>query len=150
MGKPFKSELLNLKSTYEWATNLNLDSLKNTISSLNTPIYFVGSGGSLSACYFGVGLAEKQGQFSKAITPLELYSLRNTIRNASVIFISASGKNSDILFGFKTAIRFEAKFIVSICMQSGSKLAKLSNKYSISEIYEFLIPVGKDGFLATN
>lgn len=150
MGKPFKTELLKLKGTYEWATNLNLDSLKKTISNLNTPIYFVGSGGSLSACYFGVALTEEQGQFSKAITPLELYSLRKTIRNASVIFISASGKNSDILFGFKTAIRFEAKSIVSICMQSGSKLADLSHKYSISKVYEFTLPVGKDGFLATN
>jgi hydroxymethylpyrimidine pyrophosphatase-like HAD family hydrolase len=150
MGKPFKTELTKLKDTYEWVLNLNLDSLRKTISNIDSPIYFVGSGGSLSACYFGVALAEQQGKFAKAITPLELYSVKSTIRNTVIIFISASGKNSDILFGFKTAINFEAKSIISICMQNGSKLAELSTKYSISKIYEFLLPVGKDGFLATN
>lgn len=150
MGKPFKTELTKLKDTYEWVLNLNLDSLRKTISSIDLPIYFVGSGGSLSACYFGVALAEQQGKFAKAITPLELYSVKSTIRNTVIIFISASGKNSDILFGFKTAINFEAKSIISICMQNDSKLAELSTKYSISKIYEFLLPVGKDGFLATN
>lgn len=150
MGKPFKTELTKLKDTYEWVLNLNLDSLRKTISNIDSPIYFVGSGGSLSACFFGVALAEQQGKFAKAITPLELYSVKSTIRNTVVIFISASGKNSDILFGFKTAINFEAKSIISICMQNGSKLAELSTKYSISNVYEFSLPVGKDGFLATN
>jgi|TARA_R110000851_G_scaffold310283_2_gene470031 hydroxymethylpyrimidine pyrophosphatase-like HAD family hydrolase len=150
MGKPFKSELIKLKDTYEWVMNLNLDSLSKTISNIDSPIYFVGSGGSLSACYFGVILAEQQGLFAKALTPLDLYSVRNTIRKTVIIFISAGGKNSDILFGFKTAINFEAKTILSICMQSDSKLGELSNKYSISKIYEFSLPVGKDGFLATN
>lgn len=150
MGKPFKTELLKLEETYEWAMNLNLDSLRKIISNIDSPIYFVGSGGSLSACLYGVALVEEKGFFAKALTPLELFNVKNTIRNASVIFISAGGKNSDILFGFKTAINFEAKSIISICMQSGSKLAELSNKYSISNIYEYSLPVGKDGFLATN
>lgn len=150
MGKPFKSELLKLKDTYEWALNLNLDLLQRAILGIDSPIYFVGSGGSLSACYYGVELAASQGVFAKAITPLELYSLKNTIKNSAVIFISASGKNSDILFGFKTAVRYDANLIISICMQTDSKLAELSRKYSISEIYEFSLPVGKDGFLATN
>tara|TARA_R110002072_G_scaffold287464_4_gene453134 strand:- start:7079 stop:8980 length:1902 start_codon:yes stop_codon:yes gene_type:complete len=150
MGKPFKSELLNLKDTYKWAMNLEIDLLKNAFSNFDSPIYFVGSGGSLSACYFGVTLAEQKGIFAKAITPLELYNVKNTIRTATVVFISASGKNTDILFGFKTAINNEAKSIVSICMQNGSKLAELSKKYTISKIFEFSLPVGKDGFLATN
>ncbi len=150
MGKPFKTELLKLEDTYEWAMNLNLDSLRKIISNIDSPIYFVGSGGSLSACLFGAALVEEKGLIAKALTPLELFSAKNTIRNAVVIFISAGGKNSDILFGFKTAINFEAKSIISICMQSGSKLAELSNKYSISKIYEYSLPVGKDGFLATN
>lgn len=150
MGKPFKSELLKLKDTYEWASNLDIGLLHKTIANIDSPTYFVGSGGSLSACYYGVALAEQQGYFAKAITPLELYYLKNTIRNSSVVFISASGKNSDILFGFKTAIKFEAISIVSICMQTDSKLAELSLKYTISSIYEFSLPIGKDGFLATN
>lgn len=150
MGKPFKSELLSLNDTHKWVVKLDLNALIKSASRLKSPIYFVGSGGSLSACYFGVELVEKKGLFAKAVTPLELYSLRNTIKNASVIFISASGKNSDILFAFKTAIEFEAKKIISICMQKESKLALLSKKYTISDIFEYSLPVGKDGFLATN
>jgi hydroxymethylpyrimidine pyrophosphatase-like HAD family hydrolase len=150
MGKPFKSELSKLSSTQDWAENLDLDKLQKDISKIDSPVYFVGSGGSLSACFYGASLMEERGVFAEALTPLELYSKKNIISKAFIIFISASGKNSDILFAFKTAIKFEAKQIISICMQSESKLAALSNKYTISKIHEFELPVGKDGFLATN
>lgn len=150
MGKPFKSELLRLEDTYVWVEELNLEPLKLILKNLTGPVYLVGSGGSLSACYFGVYLYEQMGIFAKAITPLELHSLRNTLHNANVIFISASGKNTDILFGFKTAVLSEPKQIVSICMREESKLTELSKEYTLSKIYEYKLPVGKDGFLATN
>lgn len=150
MGKPFKNELENLKKTSIWASLLDITDLKEIIENFKSPIFFIGSGGSLSACHYGVSLAEKNGMFSKAMTPLELNFAQNTIKNASIIFISASGRNSDILFGFKTAIKFEAKNVVNICTKTNSKLAKLSTKYSISRTFEYDLPVGKDGFLATN
>ena len=150
MGKPFKTELGQIESTYKWANDLNIDSLKQEINQINNPIYFVGSGGSLSACYLGVSLVNELGVFAKAVTPLELYNEKNNIRHSTVIIISASGKNSDIIFGFNTAVKFHAKKIISICLQLNSKIAELSNKLTISEIFEYNLPVGKDGFLATN
>src|SRR5690606_12335128 len=150
MGKPFKTELGQIESTYKWANDLNIDSLKQEINQINNPIYFVGSGGSLSACYLGVSLVNELGVFAKAVTALELYNEKNNIRHSTVIIISASGKNSDIIFGFNTAVKFHAKKIISICLQLNSKVAELSNKLTISEIFEYNLPVGKDGFLATN
>lgn len=150
MGKPFKQELTKLPDTIEWVKTLDLESLHKAISTIDATIYFVGSGGSMSACLFGVSLAEEKGIFAKAVTPLELYNSKRALRGAVVILVSASGKNNDILFGFKTAVRFEAKRIICLCMRTETKLSDLSKKYSLSDVYEFDLPVGKDGFLATN
>jgi len=150
MGKPFQSELLAISETVKWANLIDINLLKKEISNLDFPVYFVGSGGSLSACYLGVSIVEKKGKFAKAITPLELFALKNTIRNSTIIIISASGRNTDILFAFKMAVKFDAKSILSICMVENSKLSELSHKFTRSKIFEYKLPVGKDGFLATN
>lgn len=150
MGKPFKTEISQISSTIQWAENIDITELSKEITSLVSPIYFVGSGGSLSACHFGVSLMEQQGKFAKALTPLELHNVRNTIGNSSIVFISAGGRNSDILFAFQTSIKYEAKKVISICMKLDSKLSELSRNFTLSRIYEYELPVGKDGFLATN
>jgi hydroxymethylpyrimidine pyrophosphatase-like HAD family hydrolase/Ca2+-binding EF-hand superfamily protein len=150
MGKPFKQELENIFETYQYCQSLNVDSLKYFFEKYNYPLYIVGSGGSLSACYFAASLAHQKGRFAKAITPLELISLKNTLKNSVVLFLSAGGKNNDIIYGFKEAIKEEPKAIASVCMKRDSPLAVLSRKYSISKIFEYDLPNGKDGFLATN
>ncbi|MBA7521457.1 hypothetical protein ES705_13564 [subsurface metagenome] len=113
-------------------------------------MFAVGSGGSFSASYFAALLYQSQGTIAKAITPLEVYYSKEVIKDTNLLFISASGKNSDILFGFKTAMMHEPNSIISICMINDTPITKLSNKYSISKSFEFNIPTGKDGFLATN
>ena len=150
MGKPFNKELDQLMDTVFWAAHLQIENIQKVINCYNAPVYIVGSGGSLSACYFAANLFTAKGIFAKAITPLELFYSKATFRNANFIFISASGKNTDILFGFKVAVKSEPLSILSICMKENTKIGILSKMYSGCTTIEFNCPSKKDGFLATN
>ncbi len=150
MGKPFIRELELLPSTVQWAKELNLEKLSGLISEYRHPVYIIGSGGSYSACIYVAGLLTAKGLFAKAITPLELFYSKSSIRKSNLIFISASGSNTDILFAFKNAIESEPVSVINICMQKKTKLTALSSRYSSCTSFEFDPPSGKDGFLATN
>ncbi|NAS30391.1 HAD hydrolase family protein [Flavobacteriaceae bacterium R38] len=150
MGKPFAKELTLLEKTINWANSLELDSLSTFFSKIKAPIYLVGSGGSLSACHFAVSLLNKKGKFAKAITPLELFHLKETIHNSSVIFISASGRNYDIRFSYKVAVEQDPKNIGIICMKEDNPLTKISLNHGLTNSFCYNLPSGKDGFLATN
>lgn len=150
MGKPFEGEISRIESTVNWTVQLNLMNLKNYLEKLKSPIYVVGSGGSLSACHYAVSLFNNHGKFAKAVTPLELFYSEKTIRNSSVLFITASGKNYDIIFSFKRALEYEPMNIGAITMREDNPLSMLAQKYGIAESFDYAIPTGKDGFLATN
>jgi len=151
MGRPFNSELEKLQSTYQWAKTQVVDEIRNELlSHYKRPLFIVGSGGSLSACYYIAMLFQHHGMMAKAITPLELFYSKEALRASNVLFISASGQNTDVLFGYQTAIGYEPNRIFSLCMKLNSPLAKLARTVSISRHFEFNLPSGKDGFLATN
>lgn len=150
MGRPFETELKQLHGTAEWANSLNLDAISELINRYHDPVYIIGSGGSFSTCIYAADLLTSRGVFAKAVTPLELFYANATFRKSNLIFISASGSNTDILFAFKKAIEYEPLSILSICMRKNSKLAILSLKYSGCTTLGFDPPAGKDGFLATN
>jgi len=150
MGKPFERELEKLPRTISWAKELDLGILPEIIAKYHHPVYIVGSGGSFSACVFAADLLISRGIFAKAITPLELFYAKSTIRKCNLIFISASGSNTDILFAFKKAIESEPVSVINICMKRKTKLTALSANYSSCASFEFDPPSGKDGFLATN
>jgi len=152
MGKPFAKELEKVDETLEWGMKQQCGQMANEIlyNGANSPLYVVGSGGSLSACYYAVLLYQQHGLMGKAVTPLELYYSQNTLRTSNVLFISASGRNNDILFGYKTAIKHEPRNIFSISMKLATPLGKLSAENSVGKHFEFELPAGKDGFLATN
>lgn len=151
MGKPFTKELSQINVTLDWANSVNLDELSNELDALlSAPTFIVGSGGSISACHFLSLILQNLGGFAKPVTPLELFYVSNSIRNCNVIFISASGRNSDILFAYNTAIKLNPKLIIGVCMKKNTKLASIAAKHSISKIIELNTPSGKDGFLATN
>jgi hydroxymethylpyrimidine pyrophosphatase-like HAD family hydrolase/D-arabinose 5-phosphate isomerase GutQ len=152
MGKPFSQELKKLESTYTWAISTpidNIDNIKNYLS--QKPLFVVGSGGSLSACVLFSMLQQFNGSIATAITPLDLQYLKNAItHNSFVAFISASGKNTDILIAFDSIIKREPQHILSICLKKNSRLSKISGKYTIANTIDLDNPAGKDGFLATN
>ena len=150
MGRPFESELKKLHGTIEWANSLDVDNISELINRYHDPVYIVGSGGSFSTCIYAADLLTSRGVFAKAVTPLELFYVNATLRKSNLIFISASGSNTDILFAYKKAIESEPVSILSICMRKNSKLATLSSSFSGCTTLEFEPPAGKDGFLATN
>lgn len=150
MGKPFEKELNQIDKTISWANSLDIKTIVETISKYTAPVYIIGSGGSFSACQFAANLFASKGIIAKAVTPLELFFSGATLINANLIFISASGKNTDILFGFKNAAEAEPISILNICMKKNTKLGNLSAAYSNCRTIEFENPAGKDGFLATN
>ena len=51
MGKAFKTELAALPQTYKWALQFSSSKLASLMGSPGTPLYVVGSGGSLSAAH---------------------------------------------------------------------------------------------------
>lgn len=150
MGKPFSNELSLLPETIEWAAALDVADLRKSFSKYSHPVYVVGSGGSFSACVYAANLFTTRGIFAKAITPLELFYVRPTLRYSNLLFISASGRNTDILFAFKKAIESDPISITGICMRTETKLSTLASQYSSCNVHEYALPVGKDGFLATN
>ncbi|MGE0567418.1 MAG: HAD hydrolase family protein [Bacteroidia bacterium] len=151
MGKPFKKEIEESYSTVNWALDQDTSLIQDRIfKNVTKPLFIVGSGGSLSACHFAASVYQNLGCIAKAITPLELYYARFSLKNSKVLFISSSGRNNDILFAFKVALQNHADSITTICMRKDAPLTKLANSYSVSEGFEFDIPTRKDGFLATN
>lgn len=150
MGKPFEAELKQLNDTVLWADSLEINDISRLIHKYHDPVYIVGSGGSFSTCVYAADLLTSRGVFAKAVTPLELFYASATIRKSNLIFISASGNNTDILFAFKRAIESEPISILCICMRKKSKLATLADEYSGCNTFGFNPPAGKDGFLATN
>lgn len=151
MGKPFKNELQSINQVYEWACNLDISNLEEQLDKLKkNPILVIGSGGSLSACYFASKLHQSIGQIGKAVTPLELFYSKNIINKCSLLFLSASGRNTDILTSFKNANIENPKKLLGITLSTNTPLNKLSAKLGIDPILEFENPIGKDGFLATN
>ncbi len=151
MGKPFKKELEKIESTIKWAIQQPCEKISTLLfDNLERPLFVVGSGGSLSACYYAACLFQKNGTVAKAITPLEVYYSKEALRNSNIIFISSSGKNTDILFAYNIAVQQEPNIIITICMSEDTPLSKLSSGHSISNNFEFRIPTKKDGFLATN
>jgi hydroxymethylpyrimidine pyrophosphatase-like HAD family hydrolase len=149
MGRPFSQELKKIEDTYNWALHVLLEPILKDVK--NKPLWIVGSGGSLSACELLSLLQFNFGGIGLPITPLELQYRRNAINQESIaIFISASGRNSDILFAFDTFVSQDPDKIIGLCFKKDSLLSKKSELFSVSKTIDFEIPTGKDGFLATN
>jgi hydroxymethylpyrimidine pyrophosphatase-like HAD family hydrolase len=149
MGKPFESELNILAKTYKWAKSVDIDLIDKFIKrNINNPIITVGSGGSLSVGHYIATLHQQLGYHANAFSPLDFYNAKEIVKNSKVILISASGRNSDILFAGKEAINGNPLGILGACLKTESKLSKLLSPSF--EIWEHDIPSGKDGFLATN
>lgn len=152
MGKPFGEEIKKIQETYDWALNVPIENLEYVQDFLlKKSLFVVGSGGSTCSCCLFSMLHQEEGFMASSITPLELQYVQKAInKDTNVVFISAGGRNSDILFAFDTAINQEPSNILSICFNENSPLAKKSSKYSISKMISLENPAGKDGFLATN
>ena len=152
MGKQFDKELEQLEDTYKWAIGVDVSEISWVIrNSCGLPLLSVGSGGSLSAAEFQALLHRTLfSSIGQAVTPLELISMLPRNRGVAVWFMSANGGNIDISRAFKHAILHEMKFVSALVCREESKLNELSTEYEYTKCFQFPIPSGKDGFLATN
>ncbi len=152
MGKAFSREIDELEKTYSWACSSDVSGLVATLcSTWSVPLISVGSGGSYSA-------AELHANFhrtffsskAEASTPMEMVKILPDDGNASVWFISASGNNIDISRAFQHAALMEPKAVSCLVGRKQSRIKGYSVKYQYTNIFEYVLPSGKDGFLATN
>ena len=151
MGKPYSKELDKISETYQWANKTPIDNLIEFVKrSKKTPLYVIGSGGSFSATTFASLLHQDTGMVAKCLTPLEFLEYDNIDSNCSVLIITANGNNKDILSAFDKAIEIKPKNIGIVCASATNKLTKKAAGIPNVLVHGVKIPIGKDGFLATN
>ena len=154
MGKPFNSELQQIPATIQWAGQQDVSLLSRFLFGENkqTPLVCIGSGGSLSACYYAAMLSrQRNGVVAVAMTPLQLmYSGREIIRGSKLLFLSASGKNKDILNAIKYGVKYNEAGMMSLTLHKNNPTEELLEKYPKVLRWCEGIPSEKDGFLATN
>ena len=154
MGKPFNSELHQIPTTIQWAAQQDVSSLSKFLFGENkqTPLVCIGSGGSLSACHYAAMLSrQRNGVVAVAMTPLQLmYSGREIIRGSKLLFLSASGKNKDILNAIKYGLKYNEAGMMSLTLHKGNPTEELLQQYPKVLHWCEDIPTEKDGFLATN
>ena len=151
MGKPYSKELDKISETYAWANATPIDNLVEFVKkSEKTPLYIIGSGGSFSATTFASLLHQHIGMVAKCLTPLEFLEYESIDSNCSVLIATASGNNRDILSAFDKAVKINPKNIGIVCASVTNKLTKKAVNVPNVLIHGVKIPIGKDGFLATN
>ena len=154
MGKPFKNELQILSHTIKWAEEQDIASLSKFLFAENNqfPLVCVGSGGSLSACHYAALLYQRRnGVLAQAMTPLQLiYAGREIIRGSKLLFLSASGKNKDILNAIKYGVKYNEAGMMSLTLRKNNPTEELLEQSPKVLRWCEDIPSEKDGFLATN
>lgn len=146
MGKPYEQELLKLDETSRWIDQAQLDDLLAFFEFASQhSLISVGSGGSLTAAAFATRLHEDLGRLALNLTPLEFVRSHRYANEASVLFLTAGGRNPDVLHSFRFAAESEASQVLAICTRTGSPIRHLSQSYQYTEVCEYELPSGKDG-----
>ncbi|MGO8671282.1 MAG: HAD hydrolase family protein [Capsulimonadaceae bacterium] len=151
MGKPYATELEALNETYARSFALPVHPLGVLVrSAAHLPLISIGSGGSLTSAHFAAFLhTVHTGRLAKAMTPLELVSSPAALRDLAVLVLTAGGRNPDILGCFEQLLQRDAALIGVVCARKDTPLAQTAVASRVP-VYDFELPTGKDGFLATN
>ena len=152
MGKPYAFELEQLANTYAWAMNTGIDPLVDALSGCaSLPLLATGSGGSLTAAHLAAAFHQRYtGRMAKAVTPLEIVFLAPGFQDMAVLFLSAGGKNADIIGALQQVVVREPRRLAVLCSRRQSPLSQLAATYRYVDLFDFNLPGGQDGFLATN
>ena len=152
LGRPFEAELKQLRNTYSFALALDVAHLSQLVlETLDRPVIAVGSGGSYTAASFVRLLHQNaSGLPCTAITPLQVQNLDGFFSESVFWFLSARGKNKDIVNAAKAAEMLEPEAIVSLCAVVDSPLELIVKECSVGHGFSFKSPAGRDGYLATN
>lgn len=151
MGKPYQKELDQLPSLYGWAVEEKVDALSEALhTTRSSSLIAIGSGGSLTSAQIVSSLHQICFcKLAKPVTPLEGTHL-SMLSDSAFMFLTAEGKNPDILGAFHLVARREPRQLILVCGSVGSPLAKQARAYRFVKVIELGIPTGKDGFVATN
>lgn len=150
LGKPYAKDMAAFPSTLKWAQDANIDSLISAIAAMGSfPLYAVGSGGAFSTAVQVAQLHQfHSGQMARPLTPLAV--TQAPVRKGSVLLLSASGRNPDVIGCLKRLLDLEPEVMTVLCLRRDSPLARLARKYPQVHLIEENLPSGKDGFVATN
>ncbi len=152
MGKSYAAEIKTLSDTLAWASSLAIDAMQRFVDqSRGASLVAVGSGGSSCAAHFAALLHRRVVLgMGRHATPLELLLDEAALHARAVLFLSASGKNTDVLVAARVSVVAEVPSVGAICTRKGSPLASAIRAYSHGYVLDDPIPSGKDGYLATN
>lgn len=152
LGKPFADELAAFAGTYAWALGEPVDALSEWVrSSAGFPLVAIGSGGSFTSAAFASFLHTAfAGGLAKPITPLEFTAAPLHLPGVAVLLLTAGGGNPDILACLDRVRRLPPGRLGVLCTRKGSPLAEGITGLDGHHLYEYELPTGKDGFLATN
>jgi hydroxymethylpyrimidine pyrophosphatase-like HAD family hydrolase len=152
LGKPYSQELKQLPETYDWARRQDILPVANIASSSSTlPVIAVGSGGSLTVAHFTTRLHQHFARrIAKAVTPLDIVESKKSVKNSSVILLTAGGRNPDVIGAFKNIVLEEPQILSIVGSKADSPLSKVASAFHYVNTYNYSLPAGKDGFLATN
>jgi len=115
------------------------------------PLIAVGSGGSFTSAHFASFLHSLYaGKLARPMTPYELASSPVSLRDLSVLFLTAGGSNPDILGCLAAVVQQIPERLGLLCTCLGSPLAGRAASVASVGLHEFDLPTEKDGFLATN
>ncbi|MCC8432559.1 hypothetical protein LJ725_26615 [Reyranella aquatilis] len=147
----FHAELGKLPATYAEVLSFDVSAIKAAIAAAGTEgIIAVGSGGSFTVASVLCSLHEAYtGRLSRPSTPLEISCNPTLASTSPVFFVSAEGKNPDILEAIKRARDHSARAIHLITNQKKSPLIDLAQASSGLHTHVFELKE-KDGYLATN
>lgn len=147
----YETELEQLADTYLNARRANVNALKAAIAgAAESSIIGVGSGGSFTVASLLCNLHEAYtGRVSRPSTPLEVICNPTLAEASPVFFISAEGKNPDIVEALRRARQHSARTIHVLTNRKESPLTESADQLMDITSHVFEIDK-KDGYLATN
>lgn len=147
----YTHELENLRITYQLALSASTSGLKSAITAASqSSLIGVGSGGSFTVASLLCNLHETlTGHVSRPATPLEIICNPTLASMSPAFFVSAEGKNPDIVEALIRARQRSARPIHVITNRSETPLTQAVNRLRDVTLHVFPLKE-KDGYLATN
>jgi fructoselysine-6-P-deglycase FrlB-like protein len=147
----YAHELENLRITYQVALDASTNGLKSAITAASqSSLIGVGSGGSFTVASLLCNLHETfTGRVSRPATPLEIICNPTLASTSPAFFVSAEGKNPDIVEALIRARQRSARPIHVITNRTETPLTEAVNRLRDVTLHVFPLQE-KDGYLATN
>lgn len=150
MGKPYSEELDRLSSTFGWAEQQNVDTLRRFLKRWNGDhVLIVGSGGSFSAAAT-ISLFRERA-FHSPTTPVSPLACVATLDRLMphVFLLSAEGKNKDILSAAECAAENDL-CSGALTLTTNNPLIDFAAQSGALRVFGLQMTWFKDGYLATN